>query len=76
MPRELDGRDGGGAIAGAREAGELAIERFEMPQPIPPYLFAFAVGDLASRDLSPRWRVWAEPRASRRRRGSSPASRR
>lgn len=38
-----------------------AIDKFEMPQPIPPYLFAFAVGDLASKDLSPRSRVWAEP---------------
>jgi len=35
--------------------------RFEMPQPIPPYLLALAVGELASRDLSPRSRVWAEP---------------
>ena len=34
---------------------------FEMPQPIPPYLLALAVGDLDSRDLSPRSRVWAEP---------------
>jgi aminopeptidase N len=34
---------------------------FEMPQPIPPYLFAFAVGELAAKDLSPRSRVWAEP---------------
>ncbi len=34
---------------------------FEMPQPIPPYLLAIAVGDLQSRDLSPRARVWAEP---------------
>lgn len=34
---------------------------FDMPQPIPPYLFALAIGDLASRDLSPRSRVWAEP---------------
>jgi len=34
---------------------------FEMPQPIPPYLMALAVGDLQSRDLSPRSRVWAEP---------------
>ena len=41
--------------------GGRAIERFAMPQPIPPYLFAFAVGDLASKDLSPRSRVWAEP---------------
>ena len=34
---------------------------FEMPQPIPPYLMALAVGDLQSRDLSPRSRVWSEP---------------
>lgn len=46
----------------AREVhGDRAVERFEMPQPIPPYLFAFAVGDLASKDLSARARVWAEP---------------
>ena len=38
-----------------------ATYRFEMPQPIPPYLLAFAVGDLASKDVSPRSRVWAEP---------------
>ena len=49
------------ADRGRREDGELATHRFEMPQPIPPYLFAFAVGDLVSRDLSPRCRVWAEP---------------
>lgn len=41
--------------------GTRAVERFEMTQPIPPYLFAFAVGDLASKDLSPRSRVWTEP---------------
>ena len=35
--------------------------RFRMPQPIPPYLLALAVGRLASRELSPRSRVWAEP---------------
>lgn len=34
---------------------------FDMPQPIPSYLIALAVGDLTSRDLSPRARVWAEP---------------
>ena len=63
----LDGA-GGAARGDGRRArrrrevnGGRAIERFEMPQPIPPYLFAFAVGDLASKDLSPRSRVWAEP---------------
>jgi aminopeptidase N len=54
------------AVMGARhegreEAGEEARERFAMPQPIPPYLLALAVGELASVDLSPRARVWAEP---------------
>jgi leukotriene-A4 hydrolase len=34
---------------------------FSMPQPIPPYLFAFAVGDLVERPVSPRCSVWAEP---------------
>ena len=32
-----------------------------MPQPIPSYLFAFAVGDLAAKDIGPRSRVYAEP---------------
>ncbi len=41
--------------------GVVAVEDFSMPEPIPPYLFAFAVGELASVDLSPRTRVWAEP---------------
>ena len=41
--------------------GDTATERWVMPQPIPPYLLAFAVGDLASRDVGPRSRVWAEP---------------
>ena len=42
-------------------AAPLGGNRFEMPQPIPPYLLAFAVGDLASKDISPRSRIWAEP---------------
>ena len=37
------------------------IYRFSMPQPIPSYLLALAVGRLEARDLSPRARVWAEP---------------
>ena len=46
---------------GRREASGRAVFAFEMPQPIPPYLLALAVGDLESRDLGPRSRVWAEP---------------
>lgn len=34
---------------------------FEMPQSIPPYLFAFAVGNIVSEDLGPRSRVYTEP---------------
>ena len=49
------------APLGREVRGDRAFERFAMPQPIPPYLVAFAVGDLASKDLSPRCRVWAEP---------------
>jgi leukotriene A-4 hydrolase/aminopeptidase len=49
------------ATQGREEHAGRAVERFAMPQPIPPYLFAFAVGDLASKELSPRSRVWAEP---------------
>jgi aminopeptidase N len=41
--------------------GDATTFHFEMPQVIPPYLLAFAVGDLAAKDLSPRSRVWAEP---------------
>jgi aminopeptidase N len=44
-----------------REEGDSAVERFEMPEAIPPYLFALAVGRLESRDLGPRSRLWAEP---------------
>ncbi|HEY3125378.1 MAG TPA: M1 family metallopeptidase [Thermoanaerobaculia bacterium] len=34
---------------------------FEMPQPIPSYLIALAVGDLSFAPISPRAGVWAEP---------------
>ncbi len=44
-----------GATAGTRTFA------FEMPQSIPPYLFAFAVGNIVSEDLGPRSRVYTEP---------------
>ncbi|AKQ64826.1 Aminopeptidase [Myxococcus hansupus] len=43
------------------ELGVEAEEHYEMPQPVPPYLLAFAVGSLAPKELGPRSRVWAEP---------------
>lgn len=35
--------------------------RFRMPQPIPPYLIAIAIGDLVHADVGPRTGVYAEP---------------
>jgi leukotriene-A4 hydrolase len=56
------------AVMSAGPAGEAGgprpgtrLLRFRMPQPIPPYLLALAVGGLESRTLSPRSAVWAEP---------------
>jgi len=47
--------EGPGARPGTR------VFRFVMPQAIPPYLLALAVGRLESRELGPRSRVYAEP---------------
>ena len=49
------------APRGKRPEGSGTTFVFEMPQPIPTYLFALAAGRLESRDLSPRSRIWAEP---------------
>jgi leukotriene A-4 hydrolase/aminopeptidase len=48
-------------MAAAFESREAGAFRFRMPQPIPSYLFAFAVGDIADRDIGPRSKVFAEP---------------
>ncbi|MEL7239125.1 MAG: M1 family aminopeptidase/hydrolase, partial [Planctomycetota bacterium] len=51
------------AAATGQSDGEdgRSVFTFDMPQPIPPYLLAFAAGDLASADVGPRSRVYAEP---------------
>lgn len=36
------------------------VEEFVMEQPIPPYLFAFAIGELGLREVGPRTRVYSE----------------
>ena len=49
-----------GEVAAGAEPGTRTFS-FTMPQAIPPYLFALAVGNLASKDLGPRSRVYTEP---------------
>lgn len=44
----------------ATEDGQREF-RFRMPQPIPPYLIAIGIGELAHRSVGPRTGVWAEP---------------
>lgn len=34
---------------------------FKMDHPIPTYLIAIAVGEMASKQIGPRSKVWAEP---------------
>ena len=46
---------------GAEARGANRVFRFKMPQPIPSYLFAIGVGNLAFRELGPRTGVYAEP---------------
>ncbi|MBW2278916.1 MAG: M1 family peptidase, partial [Deltaproteobacteria bacterium] len=50
----------GGRVETAAAEGR-AVFSFSMPQPIPAYLLALAVGNLSSKDLGPRSRVYAEP---------------
>ncbi len=46
---------------GVEERGENKVFKFKMPQPIPSYLFAIGIGNLAFRELGPRTGVYAEP---------------
>ena len=45
----------------AKAGDPPGVFRFEMPQEVPSYLIALAVGDLAFRPLGPRTGVYAEP---------------
>jgi aminopeptidase N len=49
------------AAAGSDDSDGHRVFRFHMPQPIPSYLFALAVGEISNRDIGPRSRVYAEP---------------
>lgn len=56
-------------MSGERLSGEKGMPRanggkvyeFEMKRPVPPYLIALAVGDLAFKATGPRSGVWTEP---------------
>src|SRR5207237_3174352 len=61
VPRELRALMAAAQLGRSGAGPGEATDRFEMPQPIPPYLLALAVGDLATRPLSARCAVWAEP---------------
>lgn len=49
------------ATAAAASTPGEAVFAFVQPMPIPAYLIAMAVGDLESRSIGPRSKVWAEP---------------
>jgi leukotriene-A4 hydrolase len=61
VPSELTSLMAASFVARSAGAPGRARDRWQMTQPIPPYLLALIVGDVASRDLSPRVRVWGEP---------------
>jgi leukotriene-A4 hydrolase len=60
VPEPLTAVMSAGPLA-QRPAASGRTFAFAMPQPIPPYLLALAVGHLDSRPLGPRSRIWAEP---------------
>jgi leukotriene-A4 hydrolase len=49
------------AVMSAERKGPMEKPSFVLTKPIPPYLIALAVGDLAFRPLGPRTGVFAEP---------------
>ncbi len=61
VPGSLSAVMSAGPAGDERHGDGTRTFRFDMPQPIPPYLLALAVGHLDSRELGPRTRVWAEP---------------
>lgn len=48
-------------MAAERKSAAAGVFQFTMPQPIPSYLIALAVGDLAYQAMDARTGVWAEP---------------
>jgi aminopeptidase N len=63
MAAEMDPGNGGPADAGRvlLDPPGNRVFKFRMPQAIPSYLIAIAIGDLAFKPMSARTGVWAEP---------------
>ena len=57
MAAEMDPGNAGPVLSD----GPTRVFRFRMPQAIPSYLIALAIGDLAFKPMSARTGVWAEP---------------
>lgn len=60
VPRALRGLMAARHLGG-HENDEWVAECYEMPVPVPSYLFAFAVGEIEGRDITPRTTVYASP---------------
>ena len=58
VPKELVAVMAAEMVPGTPGSG---VFKFKMPQPIPSYLIALAVGDLTFKSMGPRTGVWAEP---------------
>lgn len=64
VPKPLVAVIAAGFVACMESPIDSGLRQFEyrMSQPIPAYLFAFAVGNIQGKDVGPRSRVWAEPK--------------
>ncbi|EOA20189.1 hypothetical protein CARUB_v10000485mg [Capsella rubella] len=63
VPEEAKHLEAGSLGSSLWSGEDRVVEEFAMEQPIPPYLFAFAVGELGFREVGPRTRVYAESAA-------------
>ena len=61
MAAEMDPANAGPVLSDGPGDGPARTFRFKMPQAIPSYLIAIAIGDLAFKPMSDRTGVWAEP---------------
>eukprot|EP00965_Chrysotila_dentata_P136786 4523940-Pleurochrysis_carterae.AAC.2 len=58
----MSARRGAAPAAAAKPPdASTRVFAFHQPVPVPAYLFAIAVGHLASREVGPRSLVWSEP---------------